>query len=421
MQTFELIHGFEIEGKKYETNQLEKNGIYTINKLPYDYVSNFIDGHSVVIKNNFAGAINKKGEQIIPCCWKDIEIAFNGYFIVKSIAGLYTYIDLDGKMASDIFYKEAHYVTEGMGLVRLDDTFNYLIMGTNKYLNEIGYKEAYPFTEGLAAVKNIDSNKWGFINKDNEYVVSSKYVRVRPFCYGLAAVMNEKGLWGYIDKTGNEVIPLMYEEAYSFSKEGAVVIFENEALIINEENKVISPFETPALSDSIDYMLDCSNKHPYQIGDEMIYIDYKDKLSEEEYEEVYIKYDPSYKFGLTDKNDEPILTPTYDEMSDFYDGFARVRLGDEEGHIDKVGRLLISGTLITTKKLNETKVYRHIKAENRQIKYVNSKLIYGLKIKDNNLIYCKWFDNIEERAKYIENNNQYINQDSHILTKRLQN
>lgn len=422
MKTFELIRGFEIEGKKYETNQLEKNGIFTIDEIPFDYVSDFMYKHAIVIKDNYVGAINNKGEQVIPCKWGNVEIPYNNYFIVQSyLTKKFTYIDINGKRINKDFFSEAHPITNGLGLVKEDGLYNYLRASDGEYLDEYGYEDALPFTEGCAAVLDYDTERWGFIDTNNEYVIDPIYVRVRPFCYGLAAVMNEKGLWGYIDLNGKQVIPYIYDEAYSFSDEGAIVTIGDNSSIIDKDNVVKSNFkEANVFEDSQDVIIECDNKFPYQINDETYFLDYTEENELTEFDEALV-FDKDCKYGLTDEEDYEIVAPIYDSIGEFHDGYARVSINGKEGHIDKEGVVLLTGISIVNKEVKGIKVYRHIKAENGDIRYVNSKHIYGVKIQGDNLHYCKWFDNNEDRIKYIENNNEYLNTNNCILTKQLRN
>jgi hypothetical protein len=44
------------------------------------------------------------------------------------------------------------------------------------------------------------------------------YTNARSFSDGLAPVANKKGLWGFIDKTGKEVIGFRFNYASSFTE-----------------------------------------------------------------------------------------------------------------------------------------------------------------------------------------------------------
>ena len=61
------------------------------------------------------------------------------------------------------------------------------------------------------------NSKYGFIDKTGKEVIPLKYDNAFDFSEGLALVwLNEK--CGYIDKTGKEVIPIKYYNADSFSE-----------------------------------------------------------------------------------------------------------------------------------------------------------------------------------------------------------
>ena len=60
--------------------------------------------------------------------------------------------------------------------------------------------------------------KYGFIDKTGKEVIPIKYDNAWGFSEELANVrLNNK--WGFIDKTGKEVTPIKYDDASSFSEE----------------------------------------------------------------------------------------------------------------------------------------------------------------------------------------------------------
>jgi hypothetical protein len=62
----------------------------------------------------------------------------------------------------------------------------------------------------------------GFINDHGKIVIPARYEGALPFSEGLAAVRHE-GRWGYIDRSGNEVIRCLYRTAESFHGGVAIV------------------------------------------------------------------------------------------------------------------------------------------------------------------------------------------------------
>ena len=77
------------------------------------------------------------------------------------------------------------------------------------------YKTMKLFKEGLAPVQNYEG-LWGFINKEGEEVIPCQYSDFRYFHEDLAAVQNDEGLWGYIYTCGELLIPFKYEFAFNF-------------------------------------------------------------------------------------------------------------------------------------------------------------------------------------------------------------
>ena len=130
-------------------------------------------------------------------------------------------------------YSHVHSFSEGLALVCNDDKWGFidktgtLIISCEKY--NVPTDNHYPFSlfgtgfrEGLAAVsaKVDDSRKYGFIDKSGNEVIPLKYDIVRDFSCGIAIVgIADKNLktdsygalgckWGAINKNGDEIIPI---------------------------------------------------------------------------------------------------------------------------------------------------------------------------------------------------------------------
>lgn len=84
---------------------------------------------------------------------------------------------------------------------------------TGKAITPFKYYESYPrkFHDGLAAV--CDENyKWGFIDQTGKEVVPQIYDEVSDFCSGMAVVRmgdwwSDEATYACIDKSGNEIVP----------------------------------------------------------------------------------------------------------------------------------------------------------------------------------------------------------------------
>ena len=69
------------------------------------------------------------------------------------------------------------------------------------------------FSEGLAPVSV--GGKFGYIDGTGSMVIQPQFAIADPFSEGLAAVVGDNNLWGFIDKTGAVVVPMQYEQPWS--------------------------------------------------------------------------------------------------------------------------------------------------------------------------------------------------------------
>lgn len=150
----------------------------------------------------------------------------------------------------------------------------------------------------LKAFKN-DRGKWGFRNPLNGIVaITPIYDSASDFSEGLAAVELE-GNWGYINKTGEVVVPLIYNYAEDFDNGHATVY------------------------------------KPDTIGRETrIEIDIDGTLHLETIEEGGL-------CGYADVEGNVVIAAVFDEVMPFSEGLAAVRKGEKWGYINKIGETII--------------------------------------------------------------------------------
>jgi hypothetical protein len=78
-------------------------------------------------------------------------------------------------------------------------------------------------------------DKWGYIDKQGEIVIPIQYDDAGFFSEGLARV-RVNGKYGFIDTKGNMVIPAVYDEAYGFSEGLAQVKINGKWRYIDKRN-----------------------------------------------------------------------------------------------------------------------------------------------------------------------------------------
>ena len=210
------------------------------------------------------------------------------------------------------------------------------------------YKSVESFSEGLALVQKGEDgdensrNSYGFIDKTGKEVITCQYIdafsrevvacrykEAESFSEGLACIKNQNGKYIYIDKTGKEVLACgQYNDMFSFS-EGlarAHVSWYDEALwrwwfagkwsYINKDGEEVIPCR-----------YDYGSAHDFSEGLAGICNDWRP--------------DSDGKWGFIDKTGEEVIPCKYDWVNDFSEGFALVELNGKYGYIDKAGKEVV--------------------------------------------------------------------------------
>ena len=150
--------------------------------------------------------------------------------------------------------------------------------------------------------QNVKTGKWGFVYQ-KKIVIKFMYDNVDNFSSDLARVESEK-VWGYIDKTGKEVIPLKFDFAANFKDDLAKVGLNGKFGYIDKSGK-----ETILLKyDEVD--------------------DFKDGLA---------KAKLNGKQGFVDKSGKEIIPLIYTEIGYFTDGLSKALLDGKYGYLNKEG------------------------------------------------------------------------------------
>lgn len=251
----------------------------------------FSEGLAAVVKDDKIGFIDRNGSFVI-------EPAFDGRQAPSMESGLYVF-------------------REGRALFRQDGKYGFLDKSGNVAV-EAKYDRAFPFSEGLAAV--VLGDRLGYIDRNGAVVVPLRYhydpreTENPNFQHGRARVAVKKGeavLYGFIDKTGREVIPPKEWSAEPFSDGWALV--------------------RDTSGGGIDwYFIDPSGEPTLRLGSR--------------YDRVYGFYsgmarvEKDGKIGYIDKNGREIVPPRYTYALNFSEGRGLAKIGSDYVLVDKSGR-----------------------------------------------------------------------------------
>ena len=276
--------------------------------LIYDWVQSFSEGLAAVSKNGKDGFINTSGDVVVPMIYDSARSFSDGLAAVRkdekwgfvdttgnlvfpcnyySCGSDYTDEDHDFDTSDEELYMwDGEYTGGEAWAPRYDEdgVYNYIssfhegiALFVKKIVNNCnsriekkfidksgktvftlnGYNNAGNFNEGLARVskKFAKGHRIGYIDQSGKEIIPCVYDFAGDFHDGLARVgkrTNGNNKFGFIDQTGNEVIPCIYDGVSSFHN-GQALVKTNLRLAnergyewkyIDETGKTIKVFKT---------------------------------------------------------------------------------------------------------------------------------------------------------------------------------
>ena len=187
------------------------------------------------------GYIDRAGTMVIAPAWDDVWQFFDGTAVVAvkgdtkytenpygdgvlvDTGTRYGLIDLTGKVLYEPVYEDllnggGWNRTSGNGLVVLQRDRKWAL-GDNKgaLLTDFLYDDIVLRWQSDDPIEVSCGLDYGFLNPDGTALTPLQYQAVYSFSEDLAAVQEQSGLWGYIDRTGATVVEAKYQDAGSFS------------------------------------------------------------------------------------------------------------------------------------------------------------------------------------------------------------
>ena len=125
----------------------------------------------------------------------------NGRMKVQTSSGTWGFIDQNGNVLGSTGWKWIGDFSDGMAVVQNSSGKYTFINEQGKTIGTNTWDQINSFSNGMAAVKK--DGKWGFINKQNQLVISCQYSEVKAFqADGTCDVKTTTGTWIIIDKQG---------------------------------------------------------------------------------------------------------------------------------------------------------------------------------------------------------------------------
>jgi len=173
--------------------------------------------------------------------------------------------------------------------------------------------------EGLAKVKDRNTGKYGFINRNGKLIIPCVYDMTYEFSNGICPIALGKDIhnlkWGCINTKGQVVIPIIYDGFWSSFEDGYLeAMKEGHGTLLGIDGKPLPGFSW-------------------------------------EYDDVrrihngFARFKKNGKFGFLNKRGEVVIPPIYDFATFFVDGIACVSIDDKYGKY-KYGGINTDGVLV---------------------------------------------------------------------------
>lgn len=227
----------------------------------FDEAMYFSEGLAAVKIGGKWGYINEQGLLLIPPRYAGAWFFSDGLASVKLDEGspLWGFIDPKGDVVIRPQFGMALRFSEGLVEVYgeknkiLNVPLGYMDKG-GKYavrLDEPGYEIGFlvEFSEGLARVSmlpkhadgSVGPSKYGYIDHSGNWMIPRLFSGAGDFHEGLAAVTGKDGTWGYVNKTGQFQITPRFEIASEFSEGLAAIRTGGRWGWINKHGEVVIP------------------------------------------------------------------------------------------------------------------------------------------------------------------------------------
>ncbi len=288
----------------------------------FDGARMFHNGLAVVKKYGKWGLISSEG-LLLNCCKYDWISDFDGNFSIVGLAS-----------------KSGVILANQCGLIN----------GTGKLSLWSKYSGIRPFFEGIAMVYKEFEDESNYAITDSNGITESTKIKIRKY--------------GYIDKNGKEIIPLIYDQADDFLENVARVGIKSkygDYGFINKDGNVVLPLKYDVLSKLSDG-ISISSHSNYKDSAFVELINLRTntkKLLNYRWKEFGINnYNHPISFsdglipfkvrekgiGILDSTGNEILKPSikYQEILNFFEGYAMVKSNENKiGFINKMGEEVI--------------------------------------------------------------------------------
>ncbi len=195
----------------------------SLDSVKYTGVRTFSEGRGAVQVNGKWGFIDISGRMIVAPAYDDAGVfQFGKAHVARN--GKHGFIDREGRVVVPLEFDGARDFSEGLAGVKVEDQWGF-IDTTGAMVIEPDFREVLDFHDGLAPFKTTEMTwlrlVWRFMDRTGSTAISDNYRFVTPFTNGLALVELDHQ-WGYVRPDGTMAIPISLHTGEPFLDIGYV-------------------------------------------------------------------------------------------------------------------------------------------------------------------------------------------------------
>ena len=312
-------------------------------EFPFFYIPEPIQENLIRTFNDRLGAfgfLNTLGEVVIKFKYPEArDFKESLAAVLDPSTYQFGYINNKGKLQIKSQFEEAYSFSEGQAVVKKDAKFHYLLKDGNLLPIDKKYSQVFDLQDGFSIVTSLrnDTVLYGFIDKTGKEIVSPTYSFIDNFESG-SAVFLKDNLAGMLNKSGEIIIEPKYDELYRFDQEH--YLFEKNGLkgLLSVEGKVIVPATYSAIDLFQEGFAAVNKAGKWGFidvnGIEIIPCQFSDYADGFHNESISVRLPDQWK--IVHSNDTLSL-PNYDEVLPFYRNTSAFRKGNLWGFLNIQG------------------------------------------------------------------------------------
>ncbi|WP_281989922.1 WG repeat-containing protein [Aquimarina aggregata] len=211
-----IEYGYKIEKIQLKEGLININGDVLLYPK-YDEISGYFHNGYMRIRNKgMMGIVDEKGNLAVPIIYEDISDIKNDLFLAK-YKKKWGMINIKNQTIIPFEYEKIRHFKEELAQVSIKGSIGYIDRANQRVIEpDYDFNVLGDFNDGLALVKK--NKKYGFINKKGEIIIPIVYTNGLPF-NEKQALVEKDGMSHIINRKGEKNVKIIKQYVWLKSEE----------------------------------------------------------------------------------------------------------------------------------------------------------------------------------------------------------